>query len=51
MPEVLMHYMFNAAEHGILARFTGQSTIAHSPAERLGLIEVLYHQLKTRLNF
>ena len=51
MPEVLMHYMFYAAQHGILARFTGQSTIAHLPAERLGLIEVFVPPIKNQIEF
>lgn len=38
--EVLLQFMFYASKHGVFTKFTGQSTIAHLPAERLHLIEV-----------
>lgn len=40
-PEVLLQFMFFAAKRGLFVKFTGQSTIAHLPAERLRLIEIL----------
>jgi type I restriction enzyme S subunit len=40
-PEVLLQFMFFAARRGLFVKFTGQSTIAHLPAERLRLIEIL----------
>jgi type I restriction enzyme, S subunit len=40
-PEVLLQFMFFAASRGLFAKFTGQSTIAHFPAERLRLLEIL----------
>jgi type I restriction enzyme, S subunit len=39
--EVLLQFMFYAASRGLFVKFTGQSTIAHFPAERLRLLEIL----------
>jgi type I restriction enzyme S subunit len=40
-PEILLQFMIYAAKRGLFMKFTGQSTIAHFPAERLRLLEIL----------
>jgi type I restriction enzyme S subunit len=39
-PEILLQFMFFAAHHGLFARFTGHSTIAHLTAVKLKTLRV-----------
>jgi len=40
MPEILLQFMFYAAQHGLFARLTGHSTIAHLTAVKLRMLRV-----------
>ncbi len=50
-PEVLLQFMFYAASRGLFVKFTGQSTIAHFPAERLRLLEILVPPKESQAKF
>ena len=50
-PEVLLQFMFYAASKGFFAKFTGQSTIANLPAEKLRLVEVVIPPYKEQISF
>jgi hypothetical protein len=50
-PEVLLQFMFYASSVGLICKITGQSTIAHFPAERLRFLKYLSHQKKAKMNF